>query len=382
MTQDRATYEYINDKSPLITESIYKNPVFHDYHEDTTKLPLLNNSLSSNNIEQSPYEEVAVNISNTDDPTTLCLTVRSIFIGILLTCLMGFISQFFSFRTSPLDLNIGIIILLAYLLGKLMSKILPERLCHIKLNPGPFTFKEHAIITIMAASGTRTGEGVETIIIQRLHYKHHLNHVNSVLFLITMHFIAISISGVLRRYLIWPAFMIWPKTLMSCSLIRTLINEDEFNKDNSRWKMSRSKCFWLIVLFQFVWYWFPGYIFPLLSFFSLICFMAPKNIILSQITGTYGLGLGAIEFDWNALVAYLDSPILVPFWAHVNIFIGFIVVVWIVTPIFYYVNVWDSQKMPIISIRVFDKDGYFFNTTEVLTKDLRLNNTAYEAYGD
>ncbi|CAF3936405.1 unnamed protein product, partial [Rotaria sp. Silwood1] len=42
-------------------ESIYKNPVFDDHYEDTTNLPLLNNSLSSNNAEQSPYEEVAVN---------------------------------------------------------------------------------------------------------------------------------------------------------------------------------------------------------------------------------------------------------------------------------------------------------------------------------
>ncbi|CAF3574204.1 unnamed protein product [Rotaria sordida] len=381
MIKDRAKYENINDKSPLITESIYKNSVFLDHDEDTTKSPLLNNSLSSNNIEQSPYEEVAVNISNTDDPTILCLTVRSIFIGILLTCVMAFLSQFFALRTSPLDLNNGIIILLAYMIGKLMSIILPERVCHITLNPGPFTFKEHTLITIMAASGTRTYEGIETLMIQRLYYKYHLNHFNSVLFLIIMHFIAISISGILHRYLIWPSFMLWPKTLMSCSLIRTLINEDEFNKDNTRWKMSRLKFFWLIVLFQFLWYWFPGYIFPLLSFFSLICFMAPKNIILSQITGAYGLGLGAIEFDWNALVAYLDSPILVPFWAHVNIFAGFIAVVWIVTPIIYYLNIWDSKKMPIISYRVFDKDGYFYNTTKILTEDFHINKTAYEIYG-
>ncbi|CAF4742003.1 unnamed protein product, partial [Rotaria magnacalcarata] len=41
---------------------------------------------------------------------------------------------------------------------------------------------------------------------------------------------------------------------------------------------------------------------------------SPKNVVLSQVTGAYGLGFGAIEFDWNAWVAYLDSPILVPFW--------------------------------------------------------------------
>ncbi|CAF3886907.1 unnamed protein product, partial [Rotaria sp. Silwood1] len=67
--------------------------------------------------------------------------------------------------------------------------------------------------------------------------------------------------------------------------------------------------------------------------------------------------------------------------AHVNIFAGFIVVVWIITPIIYYLNIWDSQKMPIISNRAFDKDGYFFNMTKILTEDFHVNKTAYEIYG-
>jgi hypothetical protein len=195
-----------------------------------------------------------------------------------------------------------------------MAIILPKTIFNITINPGPFSGKELAIIIIMALSGARTYEGIELLFIQRLYYTYDLNHFNSILFLITIHFFAISISGILKRYLVWPASMIWPKVLMSCSLIRTLINEDGFNNEKSRWKMSRSKFFWLMVLFQFLWYWFPGFIFPLLSFFSFICMIAPNNIIFSQITGANGLGLGALEFDWNAWVAFFDSPILVPFW--------------------------------------------------------------------
>ncbi|CAF3650061.1 unnamed protein product [Rotaria socialis] len=74
--------------------------------------------------------------------------------------------------------------------------------------------------------------------------------------------------------------------------------------------------------------------------------MSPKNVVLSQVTGACGLGFGAIEFDWKAWVAYLDTPILVPFWAHIQIFVGLVIVIWIATPLIYYLNVWDSKKIP------------------------------------
>jgi hypothetical protein len=63
-------------------------------------------------------------------------------------------------------------------------------------------------------------------------------------------------------------------------------------------------------------------------------------------------------------------------------FFGFIVVIWITTPCFYYLNIWNAQKMPIISNRLFDINGYYYNTTKILDNNLRLNETAYESYGN
>jgi OPT family oligopeptide transporter len=274
-------------------------------------LPLLDNS---NNDEQSPYEEVAANISNKDDPTMLCLTFRSVFIGIFLTCLTSFTSQFFAYRTSPLAINTGIVILLSYMIGQFVSKTVPKKIFNITLNPGQFSAKEHALITIMATSGGNTISAIETITVQRLYYNYYLDHLNGILFIIIMHLLSFSIAGILKRYLVWPASMIWPDTLLSCGLIRTLTMENDLKETGSKWTMTRSRFFSLIVLLQFGYYWLPGYIFPLLSFFSLICMIAPHKITFSQITGANGLGIGAIELDWNAWVAYLGSPILVPFW--------------------------------------------------------------------
>jgi len=105
--------------------------------------------------EQASDEEVAANVSNKDDPTILVLTFRSWSLGLLFTCLLSFVNQFFWYRTSPLFVGTLVAQLLTYPLGKAMAKILPSRNFKIfrwnfTLNPGPFTIKEHCIITAMA----------------------------------------------------------------------------------------------------------------------------------------------------------------------------------------------------------------------------------------
>jgi hypothetical protein len=137
------------------------------------------------------------------------------------------------------------------------------------------------------------------------------------IFVVTSQILGYGMAGIMRRFLVWPASMIWPANLVNCALFQTLHNDKEEEEDNNKnqgWKMSRLRFFFFGFLFQFLWYWFPGYIFPVLSMFSWICMIKPDNIILSQLTGINGLGIGAIELDWNAWVSFLRSPIVVPFW--------------------------------------------------------------------
>ncbi|CAF1503131.1 unnamed protein product, partial [Rotaria sordida] len=202
MINNRDEYKNIDDTLSKPIELNKLNSIFDDYDKSDTTRPLLNNS---NDDEQSPYEEVAVNISNKDDPAMLCLTFRSVFIGILLTCLMSFTSQFFDYRTSPLDINIGLIILLGYMLGEFMSNFLPEKLFNMTINPGSFSVKEHALITIMATSGITTSYAIQVITVQRIYYNYYNTHVNAILFILVINLLAFSISGILKRYLIWPA---------------------------------------------------------------------------------------------------------------------------------------------------------------------------------
>lgn len=48
--------------------------------------------------------------------------------------------------------------------------------------------------------------------------------------------------------------------------------------------------------------------------------------------------MGLFTFDWSQ-IAYLGSPLVIPWWAEVNIFCGFAMAFWLVAPIMYYLNV-------------------------------------------
>ena len=52
-----------------------------------------------------------------------------------------------------------------------------------------------------------------------------------------------------------------------------------------RRRMSRMRFFAWVTLGSFVWYWFPNYIFPTLTAFSILCWINPNNVVLSQLTG-------------------------------------------------------------------------------------------------
>ena len=48
--------------------------------------------------------------------------------------------------------------------------------------------------------------------------------------------------------------------------------------------------------------------------------------------------MGILTFDW-AQITWIGSPLMVPWWAEVQIFAGFFIVYWILCPILYYTNV-------------------------------------------
>lgn len=59
-----------------------------------------------------------------------------------------------------------------------------------------------------------------------------------------------------------------------------------------------------------------------------------------------GLGMGVLTFDWNQ-ISYIGSPLMVPWWAEVHIFVGFVFFYWILCPLMYYNNVSLLRLSPV-----------------------------------
>jgi hypothetical protein len=135
-----------------VTFSKASSTIDINYRQDSS---ISTEPFAADDTGQASDEDVAANVSNKDDPTMSVLTFRSWSLGLLFTCLLSFVNQFFWYRTSPLFVGTLVAQLLTYPLGKAMAKMLPSRKFTIfrwsfTLNPGPFTIKEHCIITAMA----------------------------------------------------------------------------------------------------------------------------------------------------------------------------------------------------------------------------------------
>ena len=119
---------------------------------------------------------------------------------------------------------------------------------------------------------------------------------------------------------------------------------------------------------------------PCLSYFNVLTWFAPKNVVVANLFGvTSGLGLFPLTFDW-AQITYIGSPLLVPFWAAVNVIGGMFVVMWLIAPILYYSNVFYSSYMPILSSSVYDNTGSIYNVTRILTDDFLFDKPSYSQY--
>ncbi|KAF8929373.1 hypothetical protein BGZ58_009002 [Dissophora ornata] len=327
-------------------------------------------------------------------------TFRMWFLALFFTLLVSFVNQFFYLRQNPIAITYTVVSLITLPIGRFMARVLPTRQFHIfgqqcSLNPGPFNIKEHALIGTAVACCSGTAYAVDIVILQKKYYNDDQGFFAGFMLILTTQITGFSLAGVLRKFLVKPAHMIWPANLVTVALFRTLHEGSEMlegnnsirkernggstsSEGNTRW-MNRMRYFGYVTAGSFIWYWFPNYIFPTLTAFSILCWMNPKNVVLSQLTGSNGLGIGTLSFDWATSTSAL-APLVTPWWAQVNILVGFVLVAWIIAPATYYSNLWDSKQFPILTAELFKEDGTKYNTSMVMTNNV-LDPAKYEAYG-
>jgi len=198
--------------------------------------------------------------------------------------------------------------------------------------------------------------------------------------------IGYGIAGLCRRFLVYPAYCIWPASLVTIAL------NDAFHTDKNLpvpgpfkklFTVSRLRFFLYAFTAMFVYFWFPNYIFQALSVFNWMSWIAPNNTNLNAVVGMEnGLGLNPIPtFDWNILLwdTPPQDPLMVPFFNIANKFIGAFISFFVILGVWFSNNYYTGY-LPINSNRVFDHFGKLYNVSHAINEKGLFDPEKFEAY--
>ncbi|KAF2793258.1 small oligopeptide transporter [Melanomma pulvis-pyrius CBS 109.77] len=358
-------------------ESIFKDPV-----------PIL----AEIEGEDSPYAEVRAAVPNSDEDLP-ANTIRAWVLGLTLSFFGAAVNTIFSLRNPVI--GIGVIVaqklihvqLIAYVLGNAWARFMPSKQhrnfgIDWNLNPGPFNVKEHAIIVVMANVSFGTAYATDIILAQKVFYKQDFGIAFQLLLTITTSSVGYGIAGFLRRFLVYPAAMIWPSNLVSVSLLHAM-HEKEEDIDPTVWggNMTRYKWFGVVFLASYLYYWIPGFFAQFLSIFVFITWIFPQNPIVNQVFGgTTGLGMLPLTLDWTTITGFTGNPMIPPWHAIANTLVGVVTFYIFGSLVVHYSGSWYAQYLPMSDSTTYDNTGAIYNVSRIVTTQLTLNEEAYKAY--
>jgi hypothetical protein len=128
--------------------------------------------------------------------------------------------------------------------------------------------------------------------------------VYQVLLTLSTQILGYALAGLTRQYLVRPSGMIWPGTLVPATMF-TALHKDE-NKPANGWTIAPSKFFVRVLLGSVAFYFLPGLLFPALSYFSVITWFAPKNVVIANLVSP-----SSRQRDWPLIVIVRNL-----FWAR------------------------------------------------------------------
>ncbi|KAG5924925.1 hypothetical protein E4U42_004528 [Claviceps africana] len=364
---------------------------------DVDKLDNIDDALASGNAEKevaidesliqedSPYPEVRSSVPPTDIDVPIN-TLRAWSIGAILCTIVAACNVLLSLRRTPISISSTVVQLIAYPIGCGWAKFMPKRTFHvfgrsIELNPGPFNTKEHTIITMMTAAGSSLSYAIDILLAQEIFYKQKFKWGFQILLMISTQAMGFGVAGIARRFLIWPSSMVWPATLITCTVMYSLHDHQPSDPSTTNgWKIGRYSFFLLVASITFVWEWFPLVIAPFLSYFMWPTWIAPSNVVVNQIFGgNSGFGLMPISFDWSTVTAFLSSPLQTPAFAIMNVFAG-LCIMGAGAAGLAYAGPEYFRYLPISANQNFDRFAQPYNTSRILTPEFTVNETAYQAY--
>lgn len=231
--------------------------------------------------------EARAAVPQTDDPEELCETVRSYILGVIISIVGTGLNVWFGARQPGIFLSPLLAQFVVHPAGLAMAKLLPRGEFgvmgkRISLNPGPWTIKEHALVTIMATVALPTATAIDVIVAVKL--QAYFNDAElgdswgfQFLTVLSCTMLGFGIAGLAREFVVYPSAMIWPLNLAKISLFNALhrrtINADGVidisDNDNTQpdppingWRISMFRFCLYCIIGSFCYFFITSMIFP------------------------------------------------------------------------------------------------------------------------
>ncbi|KAG2006353.1 peptide transporter MTD1 [Coprinopsis cinerea AmutBmut pab1-1] len=332
-------------------------------------------------------------ISLEDDPTLPAFTFRMWFLGIGLSCFGAVLGQIFYFRPQTVFVSQLFIQIIAYILGRVLEEIvpgpgnehenlkMPDNWFWRFLNPGPFNIKEHVAITIFASTAADSALAISIFAADDLYYNIQPSVAVGIFTLIGSQLMGYGIGGLMRSFLVYPTYIVFPNLLPTVQLFDALHRGKKIFLQKKRVKF-----FWSVFAGIFVWEWFPEYIAPTLTGISIFCLANRDSPWFTRIfggaAGNEGLGAFALCLDWN----YVGSgggaigALFTPLSTQLSLYCGTAICM-IAFCACFAMNVWNGQNFPFLSQALFYENGTRFQQLRILDENFRLDPVKLEAEG-
>lgn len=349
-------------------------------------------------------------------------TIRAVFLGALWAVLLSSANTYASFRDNPFTLPTNLASILSFPMGIFFAAVLPDiSIFGARLNPGPFSVKEHVLTYIIAGAAGGKPYGINNVVAQKLIFQDHsVSLLNGLAWVLATQMVGYGLAGLMRRFLVKPTAMLWPTALSNVAFFNAFHSPTDLDDPNGKYfnSMSRYSAFWFAFVAMFLYSWLPTYFAPVLSAVSVLCLIpgiSRTTAFLGSSSRNNGPGILAMTFDWTQINANLG--VYNPWFTSVNALVGGIFWAWIIGPIVYYTNAfgrpnlqgvfnfgggaipatpagWDNKTLsfdplPLYnSVSLFDINGYKVTATQgtawpkLLDLSNNLNPEAYSKAGE
>ncbi|GJJ70241.1 hypothetical protein EMPS_02590 [Entomortierella parvispora] len=333
--------------------------------------------------ENSCIEAVRAVVPITDDPSLPVMTFRFWVLSTLFSIIGAMINQYYYFRTTSGTFSIYFVNLATYGMGVAMARTLPTGSISVfgysmSMNSGPFNIKEHCLMGIAVSTASTYAYAIDILAATDLNLKYRIPTLGSLILILTTQCLGYGMAGMLRKFLVYPAQMVWWANLVQVVFYNAMHNTDEFKSKRMIRGWSYMKFFWVICGCMFIYEFLPQWLAPMFVFMDWICWIKPFDFDFWALFSSFsGSGIMSISLDWNSIGG---STMWLPLATQVCLYGGMVLSYWIILPILWLNNIMGAKTLGApLTPSLFYSNGTKFQVTNFMNSDHTLNEGEYNA---